>query len=145
MEDRAKLDDFYGTMLDMACMLLEKHGEFIPIGAVLNNDGEIQLVAVDDGDDRPQSQTVIEGLTEVFRSQAAQGEIAASAIALDATVRSPETGVATDAIVTRIRAPGYTRDVATPYTLETKGFLRKTRTVAIGTASASEGDQDVFS
>ena len=144
MTDRAKLDELYGAVVDMACKLLEQNGEFIPIGAVLDHDGQVQFVAVDDGDDRPQSQAVIQSLTEVFRAQAAQGTIAASAIALDATVRSPETGAGTDAIVTRIRAPGYTRDVATPYTIETKGFLRKTRTVSTGAASASEGDQDVF-
>ena len=144
MVDREKLDELFGTVTDMAAMLLEKNGEFFPIGAVVRANGDIEHVAIHDGDEQPQSQTVIENLTKLFRDQAAKGIIVASAVGFDATVRSPETGAATDAIVTRITAMGYARDVNLPYSLTVKGLFRKIRTVAQGQPSASEGAQDVF-
>ena len=141
---QGKLDELYSVMVEMAFALLEKNGEFFPIGAVVSLDSAIQHVATYDGDEHPESQMVIDQLTQLFCGQANEGAILASAIAFDARLRSPETGEAVDAIMIRLRAKDYARDVAMPYELRTSGFIRKTREVEAGQASASEGRQDIF-
>lgn len=145
MIDKDRLDDLFDHALSSAMALLEKNGEFFPLGASIGSDGQVGLLASYDGDDHPESQTVIDGLTSALRQQASEGAILASAIAFDARVRSPETGEAVDAVITRIRAKDYARDIAVPYQLHTKGLFKKTRSIAQGQATASEGEQDIFS
>lgn len=144
MVDRNKLDELYEKMVDQTFALLEKNGEFFPIGAVVKLDGETRDVITYDGREQPESQTVIDELTQVFQEQALAGEIIASAIAFDARIRSSETGKAVDTIITRIRATGYARDVAMPYLLKTSGIFKKTYAIEGGQASASAGEQDIF-
>ncbi len=144
MLDKDKLDELFDNLIQFALSLLERNGEFFPIGSTVMPNGEIRPVAVYDGDERPESQTVIDQLTVIFQQQADEGTILASAIAFDARIRSSQSGEISDAIVTRIRARDYARDVSLPYRLETKGLFKKTRTLGIGEVSASEGAQDVF-
>jgi hypothetical protein len=144
MVERNKLDELFDVAVSSAFALLEKNGEFFPLGASIAPDGTVGQLAVFDGDEHPESQTVINGLTQAFGQQAAEGAILASAISFDARVRSPETGEAVDAIITRIRAKEYARDIAVPYTLRTKGLFKKVHTVEQGQATASEGQQDIF-
>lgn len=143
MIDREKLDELYDTLSQAAFDLLQQNGEFFPIGAVIRGD-DIDLVAFDAGEEHPASQDVIDGLTEVFKGEAARGAISASAIAFDGRVRSQDTGKPTDAVIVRLRAAGYATDVFTPYDLQTRGLFKKTRTLQAGQAGASEGAQDVF-
>jgi len=124
--------------------LLEQNGEFFPLGAVVGQDGEVAHVAVQGEDEHPESQTVIEELTGLFRSRAAEGAILASVVAFDARVRPSADSPPVDAIVCRIRAADYARDVVTPYSISTSGLFRKTRKVDTMVPSASEGRQDVF-
>ncbi|MFL0357635.1 hypothetical protein ACI5KX_14315 [Erythrobacter sp. GH1-10] len=145
MIDRDKLDELYDSVVQMASSLLEKNGEFFPIGATVGVDGTVTHVGFHNGDEHPESQAVIDGLTAIHKQQAASGEILASAIAFDVRVRSPETGDAVDAVMTRIRAADYARDVVLPYTLRTSGLFKKSRSLEVGQPSASEGEQDVFS
>ncbi len=83
---REKLDELYGIILNMACFLLEKSGEFFPICSVVKPDGVVTHLAVYDGDEHPESAKVIGELENVLRNQAAADEILASAIAIDSRV-----------------------------------------------------------
>lgn len=142
--DNEKLDELFGAAVDMAVFLLEQNGEFFPIGAVVDQDGAVSYVAIESEEDQPESKAVIQELTKLFTERAAEGSILASVIAFDARVRPYPDAAPVDAIVSRIRAPGYARDVITPYSITTSGLFRKKRKVETGPASASEGQQDIF-
>lgn len=79
------LDELLNALLPMAEMLLAKHGEFYPIGAIMLSDGEIRHVGAGiEGDDHPPSQSVIDLLTEAFQRDAREGKLRAAAIGYDA-------------------------------------------------------------
>lgn len=144
MIDRDKLDELFDALANSALSLLEANGEFYPIGAVIAADRQIRFVQAHEGDEHPESQAVIDDLTKVFKGMVADEGILASAISFDARITSPDIGEAVDAIVTRIRAKDYARDVSIPYHLKTSGLFRKNRLLECGEPSASEGSQDIF-
>jgi hypothetical protein len=68
----------------MAERLLKKHAEFYPSGAVMLSGGEIRHIGARiEGDDRPQSQSLIDLLTETFQKEAAKGNLRAAGISYD--------------------------------------------------------------
>ena len=142
--DRAKLDELYGVICDMAFFLLEKNGEFFPIGAVVDASGEIRHVAIYDGEEHPDSNQVIAGLTEHFQQQASDGAILASAIAADVKVRPSPDAAPTDAVLVRLRSSDFARDAVQPYAIETSGIFKKTRKIVQGNPTANAAEQDVF-
>lgn len=142
---REKLDELYGVIVDMAQFLLGQSGEFYPVGSVVRADGEVQHVAVHDGEEHPESRQVIASLQQVFRKQASDGEILASAIAIDTRVRRSAEDAPVDAICVQLRSADFCRDVIVPYTIETSGLFRKKRAVTIGEAWANAAAQDIFS
>ncbi|WP_340588725.1 hypothetical protein [Erythrobacter alti] len=144
MPSQDQLDDLYIASLDMAATLLEKNGEFFPIGHKLGKDGQIAAIAVLEDDDNPPSQQVIEGLETALRSLAGAGDIAASAIAVDIRVRPVPDAEPTDAVQVRVRAADYARDVIVPYHVATSGLFRKKRKVSIGTPYAQAAENDIF-
>jgi hypothetical protein len=73
------LNELLNALLSMAKMLLTKQGEFLPIGAIMFSDGELQQVGAKiEGDDYPGSQPLIDLLTETFRKEAAKGKLRAA-------------------------------------------------------------------
>jgi hypothetical protein len=95
--ERAELDLFLDPLLDFAQDMLRRRGEFYPFGATIDADGQMALTAADTGDERPESQDVIDLLAGGMRAQAETGAIRASAICYDIRYR-PEGGEVTDAI-----------------------------------------------
>lgn len=141
---REKLDELYQAAVDMAGFLLEQAGEFFPIGCVVTSSGEVTHVAIHDGDEHPDVQQVMDGLQQLFRKQAADGEIVASALAIGIRARRAAEDPPTDAICVRLRSADFCRDAIVPYTLKSSGFFRKTRTVEMGEAWAQAAEQDIF-
>lgn len=144
MSDKAKLDELFGAVIDMAAFLLEQNGEFFPIGAVLDREGQVTYVAIESEGEQQESQAVIAELTSMLRGRAGEDSIAASAVAFDARVRPSPDAPPVDAVVARIRAPDYARDIVTPYVISTSGLFRKKRKVETSPSTASEGEQDIF-
>jgi hypothetical protein len=84
------LDELLNALLRMAEMLLAKHGEFYPIGAIVLPDGEVRHVGAKiDGDEHPPSQSLIDLLTEIFKKEAKNGKIRAAGICYDALTVPP--------------------------------------------------------
>lgn len=79
--------------------LLEKYGEFFPIGAYVGVTGEIVPLAVYDGEDRPDSEIAIGQLQHEFHQRILSGHAMGWAVAFDARVTSAEYPEGTDAVV----------------------------------------------
>ena len=75
--ERDELDALLDPLLDFAQEMLRKMGEFLPFGGTMTNDGQVSLTAADTGEERPESQAVIELLVSGMRTQAAAGQIRA--------------------------------------------------------------------
>ena len=82
------LDELLNALLDMAEMLLAKHGAFLPIGAIKWSNGEIRHVGAQiEGEEYPGAQPLLELLTSNFQKEAAEGRLCAAGIAYDFPVR----------------------------------------------------------
>src|SRR5690348_10409947 len=93
------LNELLDALLGMAHTLLEKQGEFYPIGAVMLSDGEIRHVGGQiEGNDHPPSQSLIDLLTETFENQAAKGQLRAAGICYDGLTTPPGKKKKQDAI-----------------------------------------------
>lgn len=112
----ADLDDLLNAVLPLAQELLQKYGEFFPLGASKAASGQINHCAVDLGVERPASQDVIDSLISVFKQAAGSGEIIAMAICFDSLYRADTSSKAVDAICVRIeRIGGEAVTVNQPY------------------------------
>jgi len=93
------LDELLNALLPMAEMLLAKHGQFYPIGAIMLTDGGVQHIAAGiDGDEHPPSQSLIDILTDGFQKEATKGKIRAAGICYDALTIPPGKHQKQDAI-----------------------------------------------
>src|SRR5580692_5301967 len=93
---RDEMDSLLEALLRFAQEMLEKRGEFYPVGAVIDSEGQLRLVADDVGQERPDSSAVIEGLYDGLRNQATAGEIRGSAVCADVLVTPPGQSRKTD-------------------------------------------------
>ena len=117
---------------------LKKYREFYPYAAVMCMDGSVELTASYDGNEHPESKTVLEDLRKIHRQLAAEGSIKASGIAWNATVASAD-GKPSDAIVVSLEhMDAYSVIVCEPYKL---GLFKK---VKLGELFAMPGRNDVF-
>jgi len=93
------LGELLNALLPMAKMLLEKQGEFYPIGAIMLSDAEIRHVGAGiEGDEHPLSQSLIDLLTENYKQEAAKGRLRAAGICYDALTIPPGKHLKQDAI-----------------------------------------------
>jgi hypothetical protein len=83
IEDSQRL---MNELLPMAKMLLERYGEFFPMGAEIGAEGELQQVAAPEGIDQTNTLALAELLRQTFIIRAEQGELRASAIIQDLMV-----------------------------------------------------------
>ena len=133
------LDALFDEMLRMAHLLLEKNGEFYPIGASMNSDGEIAHLAGFEGDEHPASQTIIDLIKHGLRAQASESNLRAGAICYDVRTVPPGASKKTDAIcVDLAHVEGEAVKVLEPYR---KGWFGK---IAYGEIFAARGDLGIF-
>ncbi len=91
-------DSLLNTLAPFAKQMLSKHGEFYPFGATMTPDGRITAQAGYDGNEQPESQVVIDLLTDGFRRQAAAGQIRAAGLCIDIRTIAPGQTEKTDAL-----------------------------------------------
>ena len=138
MMPKEECEELLNALLPFAVNQLKKYGEFYPFGAVMSNNNEINLTAVDTGDNHPDSTELINQLTKIHNEQARKGEIKASGICWNATV-SLENGKASGAIIISLEhKENYSVLVGQPYRI---GLFRKLNLDAI---FAQDGKHDIF-
>jgi hypothetical protein len=136
--EREDLDAILDVLLRFAREQIQKRGELGPIGAVMADSGEVQLLAVDTGAEQRLSTEHIDFLRATMRRRAAAGEIRAAGIGFEATVAGPN-GLRTDAIaVTLEHRAGDCVDVTMPY--ERRSIGRAT----FGDLIAGRGERSIF-
>lgn len=137
---RDEMDALLDTLLRFAQQMLDKHGEFYPYAAALDSSGELQMVAADPGEERPDSSELIELLYEGLTRQASAGEIRALGVTADVQVSAPDSLEMTDAIKVAIEhASSDPVEVFLPY------VKRRFRGAQYGELFAQPGTARVFS
>ena len=135
---KEECEELLNALLPFAVNQLKKYGEFYPFGAVMYNNNDISLTAVDTDDNHPESTEMINRLTKIHNEQARKGEIKASGICWNATV-SLENGKQSDTIVISLEhRENYSVLVGQPYRI---GLFKKLNLDAI---FAQNGKHDVF-
>jgi hypothetical protein len=131
-------EQLLNAVLPLAEKLLVEHGEFYPFGASLKANDTVAMVSAYDGDDKPESQPLIELLRYGLKTSAGKGEIIASAVAYDVRVTPPGSGNKTDAVAVELEhKDDYAVVVYFPYQI-------KNKVVAFGEAFANRGSRQVF-
>ena len=135
---KEECEELLNALLPFAVNQLKKYSEFYPFGAVMQNNNEIILTAVDADDSLPDLKEAINRLTKIHNDQAEKGEIKASGICWNATV-SLENGKQTNAIIISLEhRENYSVLVGQPYRI---GLFRKLNLNAI---FAQDGKHDIF-
>lgn len=133
------LNNLLNAILPFAQQMLAKHGEFYPCGSTMKTDGQIVAEAVYDGNEHPPSQQLIDMLTQIFKRQAAAGQIRAAAICYDVRTIPPGQSQKTDAIcVDMEHQSGQCARIYLPYK---KGWFGK---IQYGELFATRRDAEFF-
>src|SRR5262245_14201684 len=132
-------EEVMNFLLQAAAVLLSKHGEFFPLGATMGLDEKVAAAAVDEGEERPPSQRIIDSLLDVFRSLARKKQIKAAGIAYDVRTLPPGSTEKVDAVAVRLdHQAGNSIVVMFPYR------ILPSREVRFGDPFAAKGPADVF-
>ena len=125
--------------LAFAEKMLLKKGEFYPFAAVVNNKGEVEAIAVDDGEsDHPLSQHIIDLNRRMLRLGAQSGKWRATALAYDVLTSAGPGMQKSDAVAFEIdHREGFSKILTLPYRL-TSGHI------AYGEMKASEGNGEMY-
>lgn len=138
---RAKNDcnQLLNATLPFAEKMLREHGEFLPFGAQMLPDGEIVSVGVDDGEDQPRSQNLIDLLKAAFKAGANGGDLIATALVYDVRVAPPGQDRKCDCIALDLdHRDNYSVTVFFPYSIADGA-------AALGDAFAMDGNYSIFS
>lgn len=92
------LDALLNAVLPFAQQTLAKHGELYPVGAAMNVDGQVGLIAGMPESEHPESQQIIEMLVAGLHDRALKREIRASVVCFDGRVVPPGATAKVDAI-----------------------------------------------
>lgn len=128
---QAALDECFGCVLDLAVHLLEKNGEFFPVGAALEagaDRADYLGVMTDDLGEQPESQAVLDRL---YAAAATRGDaIAAAAFACDVSLVDGR-----DAVRVEVEhREGPALQIVVPYRRD-----QADGTIAVGEMAISEG------
>jgi hypothetical protein len=136
---KEEVEQLMNALIPFAQQMLAKHGEFYPYGGAITTAGKIVMVGATETDDHPDSQKVIDGLNEGFRSKAKAGEYSSTGLVFDVKVKPPKSDQKTDAIQINLdHATGLSLQVFLPYQIGGKGD------VSYGEMFAQQGDAKVF-
>ncbi len=109
-------DTLLNALAPFAKQMLSQHGEFYPFGAAMAPDGQVTAHAGYEGSEQPETQAVIDLLTQAFRQQAAAGEIRAAGLCKDIRTIAPGQTEKTDALCFKLEhQTGEAITVCIPY------------------------------
>ena len=91
-------DKLLGAVIPIAQAMLKDLGAFIPFGAFVTQDGEVQLAGGEGDPANFETQEIVEMYLEAFRQAAADGGFTATALCVDVRVHVPGQLEKTDAI-----------------------------------------------
>ena len=119
--DHPDFQILFETLLRMAKHLLKEQNAFLPIGAIVTQDGKPAHVGASPSDEQPGARITLELLESGLRNMAAKGTCRAAGVALDARLKS---GDWKDAIcMTLEETGGKSQGVIVPYAKSwTRGF-----------------------
>ncbi|MBQ7378798.1 MAG: hypothetical protein IJW70_03845 [Clostridia bacterium] len=138
MTPKEQCEVLLDKLLPFAEEQMKKYREFYPFAAVLLSDDSVELTASYDGNEHPESQKVLNDLTQIHKQLADEGKIKASGIAWNASVSSAN-GKPVDAVIVSLEhKDGYSVIVGQPYKI---GWLKK---VKFGDLFAMPGRHDIF-
>lgn len=138
MTPKEQCETLLDKLLPFAENQMKKYREFYPFAAVLLEDDSVELTASYDGNERPESQAVLEDLKQIHKKLAGEGKIKASGIVWNAGMATPD-GKSTDAIIVSLEhKDDYSVIVGVPYKI---GLFKK---VSFGNLFAMEGKHDIF-
>ena len=121
----ADLDLLFDHLTKLAQKLLQENGAFLPLGAVVETDGQVRYVAAMNDKEYPGAQPLLDILTPEFRSMAASGAIRASGLCFDVLVTPERDAPKRDAIQCRLEhSNGEALDVFMPYSKDPSGSYR---------------------
>lgn len=124
-----KIYDLFNHCFNDAKSMLEEAGMFYPFGAILTPELEMNAVAADLGDSRPEPSAVYQVLNQTFTEQSQKGEIAASALACDVNIPPKHAAPVSDGLRVHLESSGMSRYVYVPYQIESDDADDSTRTV----------------
>ena len=116
------LNELFNDALQFAQHMLLTHGEFIPFGVSLGNDGTISQIAGNLGTQHPNPSEMVEFLQDAFEESASTGSIRAAGVCLDMHIVPPGQVHKRDAICVRLaHVSGESCEVFVPYTRDLHG------------------------
>jgi hypothetical protein len=93
-----EIEQLLNATLPFIESLLRKYGEFYPVTSAVNTFGKIVQMGTHNGNERPNSQDVINDLRKSLIQGVKKGEYKALTIFYDVKVVNPHTNIKTDAI-----------------------------------------------
>jgi hypothetical protein len=112
---------------DFAKLMLTKSGDFFPFGETADDTGQRTMQAADIGQAHPRPQELYAFLEGALRQAAAQGEIAAVALAANVNIPAEYKPQFPDGIRVHVEATGYSRYVYLPYQVSPRNLWQRLR------------------
>ena len=116
-----KLHELLNYCIDFAKVMLNDSGDFYPFGATLSADGQVSAAGGYNGQERPAPQDLYRLLCESFTSSAAEGSIAAAALAANVEIPKEYNPQAPDGLRVHLESEGFSRFIYVPYVIRKKG------------------------
>jgi hypothetical protein len=111
-----QLEELFTAAVEFAQRMLSEFKEFHPFGVSMSPNGKVAMVGGYTGSEHPPSAEILALLQGAFRSQAAEGSIAAAGVCLDVRVVPPGASEKTDAICVRLaEVSGQAMEFYVPY------------------------------
>ena len=141
---KSECEFLVGVLLPLAEKYIRKHGEFYPFGAVLLNNGTVEMLNTYDENVPFDSKLAIDSLINTYKKLASEEKIKASAIAWHSTMKKSN-GENSDAIIVSLEHKNkYSVVVAESYVeagIIKKGIFKR---VKFDDFCAFEGKHDIF-
>jgi hypothetical protein len=112
--------------LAFAKRMLERSGEFFPIGAVLGPTGDVEARAGCAAEEHPQVMEPYDLTADGFRAEAADRKILGAVLAVDVNIPSQFSAKWPDGVRLRLESPDVSRLIYVPYRI-TKSALTRSK------------------
>jgi hypothetical protein len=113
--DPHRLEEILNYCLNFAKMMISKHGEFYPFGAVLDAKGKLNAHGSWTGAENPPGTDVYRLLQDSMRTQFRDGKIVAAGIAANVNIPPQYHASHADGIRIHLECSGYSRFIYLPY------------------------------